>query len=221
MKLRYKILILAGLTGVLSISNFNCAQDQFSVVDTYSAMPTGQIEVTSNSELEFQNKTEYSLLAAQQLFSSMLKVTDQVTPSNAQLTVFNTTVRLLAASQDLDLVNGPMVISTSNLAGSVCDGLLTRESATAAANRKFFPSIDFTRGPASLTSDQFLDAADSMAVSFWGHSLSMQEAQALETFRIEFMGTLSQTETGQGQSTREMILGSCTAMLSSFDFITY
>jgi hypothetical protein len=180
-----------------------------------------ELASTADPEVLPSNTTKYALMTGRQAFDSMLKVTGQDAATSGQMNTFNQNVRVMATGQNVDLINGPMLIANATLASSVCDGLIAKESAQAASARKFFANIDFTKGPASLSSAQFLMTTDAMAKAFYGREQMQDEAMAFNDFRTDFMSTLSATESSQAAMTRKMVIGVCAAMLTSFDFITF
>lgn len=190
-----------------------CHQSDFVADDGDSEpiAPARSPSATSANDLIYQNKLKVSLLSGYPLFNSLATVTGHTAPTTSQIQVYDQVGRLLAAGQDLDLVNGPMLVAIATLASPFCDNLIDIELR---GSRKFFAGLDLSRSPANISADQYLESINRMAFSFWGRSISEEEAQVLQEYRTEFSGTA-------GATARNLMMSTCTVMLTSFDFLTF
>lgn len=162
----------------------------------------------------------YALLSAEQVFKSYSSVTG-VAPTQGITQDYNNRQAVLASSFNLKTVTSPMLIAATNLGSSFCFELITREMALQANQRAFFTAIDFTRGIASVTDSAFQSSIQNMSYAFWGRSPNSQESVILNEERESFANDFTAAEAGNRNSTRELMLFSCTAMLVSFDTISF
>ncbi|MBX2987999.1 MAG: hypothetical protein KF802_08875 [Bdellovibrionaceae bacterium] len=215
-----KTFVFCGLAAAaIAVAFTNCGRPSWSAAD-YSSLhdPFGGL---SNIGTKRVNTTPYALLNSEQVYKSMLNVTGQAAPTNAQITEYGRRSGALAASGELDLINSPMLIGISSLAGEVCNGLLAKEIALAADQRQFFPGVNFAQGIGALPAASFDDSVHRMARSFWGRDEKPEESAALVAFRADFLSTLTAQQQTQSASTRNLFLGTCAGMLASFDAYTY
>ncbi|WP_413291046.1 hypothetical protein [Bdellovibrio sp. HCB337] len=163
----------------------------------------------------------FALLSAEQTLVSMMKVTNTTVASNALLTEYSGRYGALAAGNDLSMMNGPLMLGSTSLAGEVCNSLLTQEKALADGSRNFFNGINFTTGVASVSDVAYNTAIRGMARSFWGRLETTEEQALMATFKTDFINALAANVRTQAASTNNLILGTCAAMLSSLDAISY
>lgn len=162
----------------------------------------------------------YTMMTSLQVFSSMLNVTDQNGAiSTSMRQEYDARTGSLADNDNLAVINAPLQMATTSMAGEVCNGLLGREGALAAADRKFFNQVDFTRNMAGNSPAAYAAAVDSMAIAFWGRGVNDEERQAMNEFYSDYASSYGATGSAQDQVrvTRKLYLSACSAMLSSFD----
>lgn len=162
-----------------------------------------------------------ALLSAEQTLSSMMKVANVSVPSTALRNEYNTRYGSLAPGNDLSLANAPLMLGATSLGGEVCNSLLTQEKALADTARNYFGSINFAAGVTSVTDAGFQSSVRGMARSFWGRNETMEELTLLSQFKMDFINALAATARTQAASTNNLMLATCSAMLSSVDAITY
>lgn len=180
---------------------------------------TGIAEGEVNSE---KLGLPYALLSAEQTLTSMMKVANVPTASTAIVTEYNNRYGSLAAGNDLSMVNGPLMLGSTSLAGEVCNSLLAQEKAiTDATQRNFFSGINFAAGISSVTDAGFESSVRGMARSFWGRNENAAELAMLKQYKTEFNDALAANVRTQAASSSNLMLATCAAMLSAVDAISY
>jgi|GEM_PF-5666747 len=197
--------IVAGMCGLSTLS-FNCAPTLFesskssggSVFDTFSVYEATNAPLT--------------LLTAEQTYQSMLNVTGQsVAPVSR--TEYLARFGTMASTPNLGNMTSPLMLASTSLAGDICNNLITAE-APAGATRKYFVNVNFNAGPDVNT---FNSSIAAMAEGFWGRRINAEEVSILNSFYSD----LTTGVTANAALTRAVMLGSCAAMLSSFDSLVY
>lgn len=197
----------------------NCGQTPFGNVGLGSAT----IDQSSSSEDDSGKNSvtvPYALLSSEQIFKSMASVTG-TQPTTAITNEYNSRQSVLGSGFDLKLVTSPMLVSIANLASTFCNETLSREIAQPANARRLFKQIDFTRGPASLNDSEFVSTLDHLGQAFWGRGLNDHERAIITEAKSEYMAALTGNEPNQTAATRNLMLFTCTGMLSSFETISF
>ncbi len=164
----------------------------------------------------------YALLSAEQTLSSMLKLGNVTTASTAVINEYNSRYGSLAAGNDLSMVNGPLMLGSTSLAGEVCNSVVAQERAiTDVTQRNFFGSINFATGVAGISDENFEAAVRGMARQFWGRNENMDELTMLKQYKTEFSDALAANVRTQTASASNLMLATCAAMLSAVDAISY
>jgi hypothetical protein len=161
-----------------------------------------------------------ALLSSEQVLKSMSSVTD-VPVSDTIMKEYNSRSPVLGSSNDLSLVNSPMLIGMTNLASQFCSSLISTETAEAAASRKFTASIDYTKGLSSVTVAEYTQVLNNFAMSFWGRAPSADESAILMQGETDFLSGLSGSDLTKTSGTSNLILFTCTGMLSSFEAYSF
>jgi hypothetical protein len=223
------IAIVTALFGTLSFYGFNCAPPSFSTSDDGSqSFVTGSgfvpvDEVTPGGSLDQKTDLPYALMTIEQIFASMINLTNQPNFSNAIMNEFNLRSGSFSVTPDLKFVNGPMLIAITSLAGEVCNGFITGEQAiafNAGSNaRRVFNLVDFAQAPAAgLTQNSLNDVVGKLANAFWGRAPSSDELTLYTGFRTDFVAAVAVQNAAQ---TRALALATCTSILSSMDSFSY
>jgi len=220
--------IVIGLFGTLSFYGFNCAPPSFQVADDGSASlvlsSNGIVPVddVGTSTLETKTDLPFALLTAEQVFFSMLNVTDQQNFSNAIRDEYAIRSGSFSVIPDLKTVNGPMLLAITSLSGEVCNGLVAREQAIAdVSQRKFFGSVNFAQAIANLNAAGYTDVVTKLSNSFLGRAPSSAELTIFNSFRTDFTAAIPAANIGQAAQTRALVLSTCSALLSSFEVFSY
>lgn len=212
-------LIVAAMAG-LSTLTFNCAPSLFEKADSAGAASSSSTGGTESPIDPFNapKTSPYVLMTARQTYQTFLSVTGQSGAATAaQLTEFDARANSMATNERLSNVNAPLQMAATSLAGEVCNGLLTREAAAAAASRKFFAQVDFTRPAAQNSQAAFEASVAVMASSFWNRQPSADEKLALMNFYTDFSASAGTAAAG----TRNLYLAACTGMLAALDTYSF
>ena len=220
MKKLFKIsTFLAPLSVVIFFGFNNCARyGQLNTPEEYGNASLGSNAEELNSE---KLGLPVALLSAEQTLSSMMKLANVTTPTTALLNEYNVRYGALAAGGDLSMANSPLMLGSTSLAGEVCNNMLTQETAQAATARNFFGSINFAAGVSSVTDAEYNTSIRGMARQFWGRSETAEELSMLQGYKTEFINALAATLRTQAASSKNLMLATCAAMLSSIDAISY
>lgn len=195
--------ILAGMCGLATLT-FNCSPALF---ESRKGSGSGKFEIFSVFEA---TNAPIVLLTAEQTYQSMLNVTGQSTTPVARpeyISRFGT----MSSTANLGNMNSPLMLASTSLAGDVCNNAITRE---VAGTRNLFPGVDFNAAPNAGT---FAAATTAMADAFYGRRINGDELAVLNSYFAD----MTSAGTQNGALTRTVVLGACSAMLSSFDSLVY
>lgn len=205
-------LILLVPVALLFSIGFNCAVSKMVAIGTSS---------NESSSLEKSEDLPFALLNAEQALSSMLNVTGQVQPNQAIRNEFNIRNSSFSVDSYLSSMNAPMLLSATSLAGEVCNTLVAQERALAANARVFFTNVNFAAGPSQIQEAQYLNTLDRFSRKVWGRALASEESELFSTFYADYLESLTMAERGQGAKTSTFYMSVCSAMLSSFESLTF
>ncbi len=216
MKMKLKTRRIATLIVVmfgLGTMHFNCAPSLFEAADN----STGPANTQSVDLFSSQKTSPWVLQNTFQVFSSFANVTGQnLLISNTQLQEYDARTGALSQTDKLSDVNAPLQLAATSLAGEFCSGLIARESA-GGATRKYFNGVNFGGTLAQNNATSFASSISAMAQGFWGRAIKPEEESILNAYYTDFVGTAG---TAAAQ-TRNLYLSTCSAMLASFDTLTY
>ncbi len=222
------------MAGFTLVFGFNCGRTGFQNLQNF------EIHSALTSATSEKPELPVMMLTSEQQFKNMLSVTgiesattsgdldstsaDTISSARDPLDMeiaqsYETRKGSLPSVQDLSLMNGPQLVSTTNLSLSVCNKLYDRESNLAPESRNFFNEINLLATPDKI-SGAALDAASTrMSRSFWNRNIASDElAQIRQVMLSEYGSSPSDTPINQ---TRLFLVGLCSAMLSSFDALVY
>lgn len=168
------------------------------------------------SKAESQN---YTVQSSEQLARSMASVTG-VEYNSAILNEYNARKPLLSSDYTLESVTAPMLIAISNISSQFCNELLRKETPLDAEDRSFFANVNFGSGLNELTDSNYNAVLDIMSMKFWGRDLTAEERTIFNDTKNEFIQAIPEAGRNATAQTRNLMLSTCTVMLSSFDFIT-
>ena len=205
------LIVIAGGMALTSTLMFNCAPSLF------QANSGGSLNLASSLPPEVDaSRSPIALMSVNELFHSMANVTAQTNQVPDDMRAeFGTRAGALADNPFVTSVNPPLQLAATALAGEACNGVIAREAASAADARRFFRGINFAAGPAEQSAEAIQDAVIAMAQAFWGRGPTADEVAQLRQFAADL------PEGASAAQTRAVVLGTCTAMLASFDAITY
>ncbi|MGZ5279194.1 MAG: hypothetical protein ACXWC9_04585 [Pseudobdellovibrionaceae bacterium] len=209
---------LATLIGFAMIFQ-NCGQTPLGVLGFNAEEQDSTIESEQNSE---SVSAQYALLSSDQVFKSMASVTG-IAPNTTITNEYNQVSLILSSGYDLRSVNSPMMIGSANLASRFCNEMITQTD----ARDRFYPGIDFAKGietndgSLNLTDEAYQTSIENMSQAFWGRSPSSEEFQAFAEAKDEFLADYTPAERRAVNSSTRLMLFTCTAMLVSFDAMSF
>ncbi len=215
MKLTLRLLLL---TCVFQVA---CAPSMFEAANPHSTGSTdGSSTLGGGGAQNFDKpNAPWALMNANQVFNSMLNVSGQTgAVTTNQSAEFMTRKGILSNNDNLNNQSAPLQLATTSLAGTVCDGLLTKEAA-AGAVRKYFVNVNFAQAQAlnGTRPSVFDDSIRSMANGFWGRNPTAAEGQIFADYYQSFVSSSVAAE----RDTRDLYLSVCSAMLASVDANTF
>lgn len=209
-RIRKTVTILVAMFGLATLS-FNCAPSLFQTMD-YSYLASGKVDDEFSTKL-----SPWVLQNTGQVLETMASVTGfSQNISGNQRAEYDARTGSLSQTDKVSDINAPLQMGSTSLAGEFCNGVIARESANGAA-RKFFVGVNFGAGIATNSAASYQASIDVMAQSFWGRDLTDEEALILTDYYNDFVATAG---TAAAQ-TRNLYLSTCSAMLASFDALTY
>ncbi len=216
LKISYKwqkiVIILAAMCGLSSLS-FNCAPSLFESAD-YSYLNNGQL---SADEFGDSKLSPWVLQNTGQMLETMASVTGFSMAITAnQRAEHDARTGSLSQTDKVSDINAPLQLGSTSLAGEFCNAVIARESA-AGAVRKYFIGVNFAGAPNAGNVNQFHDAIEQLGLGFWGRAPNAEEGALLTNYYTDFVATAGT----QPAQTRNLYLSTCSAMLASFDSITY
>lgn len=162
-----------------------------------------------------------ALQNGEQTLTSMLNVagiTQATAGINNEFAIRSTS---LSEKSYLTVMNGPLFLSSTSLAGEVCNALIARERPLAQGQRTFFQLTNFAAGPASITDAEYNQTIANLGLSAWGRALSETEKTLFVDFKNDFILSLTAAARTQAAQTNNLYISTCAAVLSSFEFLTF
>lgn len=210
----YHLIIFLGV-GVFGFQN--CSQSPFGKIG-FQIDDSLSIESNGNNIVT----VPYALLTGEQLLKSMASTTGvEITPQIS--TEYSKASSTFAGSTDLKVMTSSMMINATNLASQFCSESLTQTT----VKGKLYSEIDFSKGILGsdgspiLDDDKYEQAVESLGRSFWGRSPSSEEKAIIYEAKNEFVNEFSDTEKKDPTATQKLMLFTCTALLVSFDAISF
>ncbi len=223
-----RLLALTGLPMAATVLMFgfqNCSPGavQSARVASVGGAPAGFNEVTGPSSLDLANDTKPVTVAySENLVVSMQQVTGVQTLSTRAKTAATAAIAKVSETGKADTVNAPMWIAVTNLGAEVCVDLITAEKAvTVAANRRYFNMVDFAQGVAAVSDAAKDDVIRRMARNFWGRNESMAEKTLIKSTLAAALALPAAANQSATVETENLLLFTCSAMLSSLDSIRF
>lgn len=154
-------------------------------------------------------QTAYS----ENILISMLNATGVQTPSAATRASFADKSGRITETGKADTVTAPMWQALTLLSADVCLDLINQEKAITQANRRIFPQVNFTTGPANVSAAAKADVIRRLARSLWGRL----ESEAEKTMIVSAANTAFTGVAATGAQTENLMLFTCTGMLAALD----
>lgn len=201
---------------VLLMGFQNCAPGV--VQSTKLTSTGGSVETPLNID---EDTNPITVSYSENIITSMQLQTGLATVSARTLTANTNAKAKITETGKADSVNAPMWMAVTNLASEVCLDLITDEKAKAATARRFFGQVDFTRAPSSFTSETKSDMIRRMARNFWGRNETVAEKTVLVSSLDAAVADSRRTGANDAAETEDILIYTCTAMLSSLNAITF
>lgn len=196
-----------GLSTLCLLAYQNCAPGALN--STTSASTNASFSDCGGSVCEVTDMHTIAMANAQQV-SQMMVAKAGVTPSAKTQSAFTSQLPKVTVSGDVSSITAPMWTALQTMGGEVCNDLVTQEKAMT-SGRRIFSSVDFTKGPSSVTDAALNDAIRRLARSFWSRNESVQELGLIKSSL-----TSSFSGTAMNDTSNEMLY-LCTAMIASTD----
>ncbi len=119
----------------------------------------------------------------------------------------------LSTDGESHTLNAAALMALSQIAGEICQDLVTAEKAKANDLRIYFKNINFARGPIEVKVDDYLASIQKLGRNCWARDVQNEE---LELIKEEVLNLFSQ-KTASIETDRMMIT-TCAAVLSSAQF---
>lgn len=211
----YRLTVFTGFIGLSMMLGFNCSQSGFET--------GGNLDLSSTQMVGTKVDESYQLLNHQQILHSMLSATgvDNLKTSNDINNEFLRREGAFDISGSVKMINAPMVLSQANLASEICNQLVVKERALTTGERIIFSSVDFTKPPTAVTPDQISVVTQNLSRNSWRRPASEVETQLIQSSTLDFMNDFTAAEKASANQTTTVGVYVCTAILSSFDAMTY
>lgn len=215
--IRYSI--LASILTATAVFGNNCARQGFEVLNSSGGE---NLDFASSNPVpnipQILSAGGLSLMKGEQIFSSIQRLTkNEGTLSTGLKNEYAVRFATLPSVNDFSQINSPALLSITSLAGQSCDEMVANEAAMVAIQRTYFADINFLQS--SIPESSYLLAVNKMSNEFWGRDVTNEEQMAFVDFRNDF--TSGMNSATANQTIKNLLTGTCTAMLSSFESITY
>jgi hypothetical protein len=203
-----------GLMTIALLGYQNCAPGALSSKGSISSTSSSSFSDCGGAVCEVADVHTAAISDSQNLLAGMVVKAGVTAPSTKTSQTFAAQSGKMPATGDVSQITAPAWMAVATLGSEVCNDLLDQETA-ANATRRFFNSIDFTRGPASVTANMKSDVIRRLARNFWGRNESAAESLLIKTaIDGSFSGATA-------SDTRNEMLYLCTAMIASTDAQKY
>jgi hypothetical protein len=213
------VVLAIAVIAVLSVMGMNCSRFD----STASSSGASAVGLGSGEE-----PMPVALLSSEQLLKAMISATgteglgELENPADDLIRqTYEERSGSLPSGQDLKLATGPTLVSITNLASAVCAKAVDRDRSSGESqgqDRLFFREFDFSKGAEAQSDASVQLAASRLARNSWRRDPVEAETAAFVEFAAEFK---AQAAAGSIDETRRLAISVCTAVLSSFDAITY
>lgn len=128
--------------------------------------------------------------------------------------VYKRVVSRLPLKGEVEEFSSPMLLALTELSGTFCKKLVDREVKLAPAERRFFPSVDFKKGPSQFNAADKQSLVEDMALQFWQRSPTPNETKLL----LQTIQEFGPATTGYGD-TQNLLVVICTQLGTSIGFV--
>lgn len=165
--------------------------------------------------------TNRKLLTADQIQRSFADLTGVSVFNEVTTSAFKASAAILPDDFNVRTTTSPYLVAVTNLASDYCDQSI-KQSTTGAGSIDGLPfrSLPLESAVNQLDGINYKNYVQALAKRFWGRSASAEELQAFVDARAEFVAGIESNPSSPAH-TRALALFVCSAMLSSFDTITF
>jgi hypothetical protein len=172
------VAIGASLAGLISVYGFGCGLG-FQPIGSGQFSSTGVAsDIGDNGDLKIIPGTKTVAITNFTAVLDNMSTLTGVTPSATTNTLFATKLGSFSEQGSADSVNAPMLLGYLSVGAEICNDLVTQE--LAAANRRFYGTLNLGQSGADATDAVFTDAAISdltrrFARQFWQREETAEE----------------------------------------------
>lgn len=214
-----KISLQLASLAVLGVFGFqNCAPGTLN--STSSASSANSFSECADGLCEVIDQKIVGVSNSQNTLTSMLQQTGVINPSGNTRNAYTNQGTKISETGASNTITAPMWVALTTISSEVCNDLIVQEKALPAADRRFYNSVDFTKGFSVQTAAGKEDVIRRMARSFWARNESGQEKILIRS-ALDSVFTNDTATNGGTNSSDRAALFLCTTMLSSLKANTY
>ncbi|MEO0335977.1 MAG: hypothetical protein AAF202_06275 [Pseudomonadota bacterium] len=155
-------------------------------------------------------KTPSKLMTSRQYFVSFLSVTGVSQPNTRLLSRYGLVKSVLPTKTDLGLLNAPIAMGLTNLAGATCEQMYDDEIIKEPQHRFFLEGND-SEDFGMLDVDRFTER---LALAAWGSAPSAQESMLFNDFYDDFELQANNNDNPQKKA-KGFLVSVCTAIMTA------
>ncbi len=208
---------LASLAVLVAFGYQNCAPGTLNSKSLASTSDsTSSFSECADGVCEVVDQKVVAVSNSQNTLTSMLQQTGVTNPSNRTMNTYGTQGTKISETGASNTVTAPMWVAITTVASEVCNDLVNQEKALPANDRRFFTSIDFTKGFNMMSAQAKEDSIRRLARNLWARNESGQEKILIRAAVDEaFSGSTAAADTDKAA------FFICTTMLSSMKAHAY
>lgn len=162
-----------------------------------------------------------SILNFDQIYQSMINLSGLPATTKSMDDTYKAMDGAMPEGSDPKLINGAVMLAVTSVSGEICNGMIDGRANLANTQKAFFAPINFGAGPNSLPEATYLSFTGAMGNSLFGRAMSAAETELFRKYYQEFVAALTTAEKGQSAQTKKLILSTCSALMSSFDTMSF
>ena len=155
-------------------------------------------------------ETPSKLMTSRQYFMSFMSITSLQRPNTRLLERYGLVKSVLPTQTDLSLLNAPIAMGLTNLAGVTCEQMYDDELKKEPIDRFFLQNND-SEDFSSLDVGAF---SERMALAAWGEQPSAQESALFEEFYSDF-GSQAANNDSTKKKAKGFLVSVCTAIMTA------
>lgn len=170
----------------------------------------GSLAEKSPSLQKSISSTPARLMTSRQYFKSFLSVTGIQKPNDRLLSRYQLVRSVLPSQTDLSLLNAPIAMGLTNLAGATCEQMYDDEIQRPPEERFFLTGND-----SEIYEELDIQAfSNRMALAAWGEPLSANERALFDQYYLDFERDAKNGE-GQKRKSKTLLVSVCTAIMTA------